>query len=147
MSLDYLLHVCLGSSSEGTIMILTQQVKCMGIFVCRFSVSGVHPASKMPGTFTETPYDKKSTSELVSTINILCKALSTLHCLDVTSFNYVVLYYVSLHYYCYQQECLFYISLWEQKIIWIKIDDYLFFQIFIQYMFDYHFGMSLQNQS
>ncbi|KAK7101266.1 ciliary microtubule-associated protein 2-like isoform X2 [Littorina saxatilis] len=30
----------------------------------RFSVCGVHPNSKMPGSFTETAYDRKSTDEL-----------------------------------------------------------------------------------
>ena len=31
---------------------------------CRFDISGVHPQSKMPGTFTQVPYCKKS--EMVS---------------------------------------------------------------------------------
>ena len=31
----------------------------------RFDVSGVHPKVKVPGTFTEIPYDKKSVEELV----------------------------------------------------------------------------------
>lgn len=34
----------------------------------RFDVSGVHPKSKYPGTFTEIAYDKYSTDELVSTL-------------------------------------------------------------------------------
>lgn len=34
----------------------------------RFDVSGVHPKSKYPGTFTEIPYDKKSIDELVNTL-------------------------------------------------------------------------------
>ncbi|XP_065834501.1 ciliary microtubule-associated protein 2-like [Oscarella lobularis] len=34
-----------------------------GTQTARFDVSGVHPQSKMPGTFTESPYCKKSTSE------------------------------------------------------------------------------------
>jgi hypothetical protein len=36
------------------------------LFVCRFDVSGVHPKSKYPGTFTEIPYDKYSIDDLVS---------------------------------------------------------------------------------
>lgn len=35
----------------------------------RFDVSGVHPQSKMPGTFTQTPYDKKATSDHVSSVS------------------------------------------------------------------------------
>jgi hypothetical protein len=38
-------------------------------FLNRFDVSGVHPKSKYPGTFTEIPYDKKSIDELVSMLN------------------------------------------------------------------------------
>ncbi|XP_062509162.1 ciliary microtubule-associated protein 2-like [Corticium candelabrum] len=34
-----------------------------GTQTARFDVSGVHPQSKMPGTFTQTPYDKKAMSE------------------------------------------------------------------------------------
>ncbi|XP_076440933.1 ciliary microtubule-associated protein 2-like isoform X2 [Babylonia areolata] len=34
-----------------------------GVQTARFDVSGVHPKNKMPGTFTEIPYDKKSTDE------------------------------------------------------------------------------------
>lgn len=35
-----------------------------GVQTPRFDVTGVHPNSKMPGTFTQTPYDKKATGEL-----------------------------------------------------------------------------------
>uniref|UniRef100_H2YPC8 Uncharacterized protein n=1 Tax=Ciona savignyi TaxID=51511 RepID=H2YPC8_CIOSA len=35
-----------------------------GTQTARFDVSGVHPQSKMPGTFTQVPYCKKSTDEL-----------------------------------------------------------------------------------
>lgn len=35
-----------------------------GTQTARFDVSGVHPKSKYPGTFTEIPYDKKSIDEL-----------------------------------------------------------------------------------
>lgn len=35
-----------------------------GVQAARFDVSGVHPQSKMPGTFTEVSYDKKSTDSL-----------------------------------------------------------------------------------
>ena len=31
----------------------------------RFDISGVHPQSRMPGTYTQVPYCKKATSELV----------------------------------------------------------------------------------
>ncbi|CAH1772898.1 unnamed protein product [Owenia fusiformis] len=35
-----------------------------GTQTARFDVSGVHPKSKMPGTFTQTPYCRKATSTL-----------------------------------------------------------------------------------
>ncbi|KAJ8305639.1 hypothetical protein KUTeg_016184 [Tegillarca granosa] len=35
-----------------------------GTQTARFDVSGVHPKSKFPGTYTEIPYDKKSMDEL-----------------------------------------------------------------------------------
>lgn len=35
-----------------------------GVQTIRFNVSGVHPNSKMPGTFTQTPYDKKTMEDL-----------------------------------------------------------------------------------
>ncbi|XP_074642342.1 ciliary microtubule-associated protein 2-like [Tubulanus polymorphus] len=35
-----------------------------GVQTSRFDVSGVHPKSKTPGTFTQIPYDKKSICEL-----------------------------------------------------------------------------------
>ncbi len=39
---------------------------CCNVTVFRFDVSGVHPKSKVPGTFTQTPYCKRSTDALVS---------------------------------------------------------------------------------
>ncbi|KAK3601504.1 hypothetical protein CHS0354_027650 [Potamilus streckersoni] len=36
-----------------------------GTQTARFDVAGVHPRQKVPGTFTEIPYDKRSTDELV----------------------------------------------------------------------------------
>lgn len=52
-----------------------------GTQTARFDVSGVHPQSKMPGTFTEIPYDKKS-------IDVLQRKLcpGTYH-VDVGGFN------------------------------------------------------------
>lgn len=35
-----------------------------GVQTARFDVSGVHPKSKVPGTFTQTPYCKKATSDV-----------------------------------------------------------------------------------
>ncbi|KAK7495048.1 hypothetical protein BaRGS_00013688 [Batillaria attramentaria] len=35
-----------------------------GVQTARFDVTGIHPQSKMPGTFTQVPYDKKSTDVL-----------------------------------------------------------------------------------
>lgn len=37
------------------------------IFFSRFDVTGVHPKTKVPGSFTQIPYDKNSMLELVRT--------------------------------------------------------------------------------
>lgn len=40
-------------------------IKTSHFLLYRFDVSGIHPNSKMPGTFTEVSYHKKSNEILV----------------------------------------------------------------------------------
>ena len=51
--------------SSAHIMLHKRYVLCSSHFMSRFDISGVHPQSRMPGTYTQVPYCKKATSELV----------------------------------------------------------------------------------
>ena len=57
---------------EATGHILQIMLTAVFIFIIfRFDVSAVHPKSKTPGTFTQTPYCKKATSSVVSGLAVL----------------------------------------------------------------------------